>query len=137
RVVETLGDYVAHCPYAPRVPYEIWILPRHHEASFERMALANPTRLHDLAALLRRSLQRVRKFTDDFQMVLHTVPNTQHKSEVLQYWKTIDDDFHWHIEILPILAGGKAKSYTFKEVYYSPVTPETATRKLREVPLED
>src|SRR5262249_42378506 len=136
RIVETIGDYVAHCPYASRVPYEIWILPRQHDASFERSALAHPERLHHLAQLLQRTLARVRSFTDDFQMVLHTVPNTQHKSDVLQYWKTIEDDFHWHIEVLPILAGGKAKSYTFKEVYYSPVTPETAAAKLREVPLE-
>jgi UDPglucose--hexose-1-phosphate uridylyltransferase len=30
RVVERRGDYVALCPYAPRVPYETWILPRCH-----------------------------------------------------------------------------------------------------------
>jgi hypothetical protein len=29
-------------------------------------------------------------------------PNTMHRSEVLDYWKTIDDDYHWHIEILPV-----------------------------------
>src|SRR5262249_44211323 len=49
RIVETIGDYVAHCPYASRVPYEIWILPRQHDASFERSALAHPERLHHLA----------------------------------------------------------------------------------------
>jgi len=63
--------------------------------------------------------------------VLHTSPNTIHRSGTLGYWKTIDDDYHWHIEILPIL-GPKAKSYTFKEVYYSPVSPETAALILRE-----
>jgi UDPglucose--hexose-1-phosphate uridylyltransferase len=68
--------------------------------------------------------------------VLHTVPNTQHKSRALQYWKTIDEDYHWHIEILPILAGGKAKSYTLKEVYYTPVTPETAAARLRSVDID-
>ena len=34
RVVEIRGDYVAFCPYAPRVPYETWIMPRSHESSF-------------------------------------------------------------------------------------------------------
>jgi len=52
----------------------------------------------------------------------------------LGYWKTLDEDYHWHIEILPILAA-KAKSYTFKEVYYSPVAPESAARRLREPPV--
>jgi len=26
RIVEIRGDYVAFCPYAPRVPYETWIM---------------------------------------------------------------------------------------------------------------
>jgi hypothetical protein len=37
---------------------------------------------------------------------------------------------------LPILAGGRAKSYTFKEVYYTPVTPETAAARLRGVDID-
>ncbi len=68
-------------------------------------------------------------------MVLHTSPNTMHKSETLGFWKTIEDDYHWHLEILPIL-GNKAKSYTFKEVYYSPVSSETSAAILRERPTE-
>ena len=78
--------------------------------------------MRDLAALLRRTLYRIRTIADGFHMVLHTSPNTMHRSETLGFWKTIEDDYHWHIEILPIL-GAKAKSYTFKEVYYSPVSP--------------
>jgi galactose-1-phosphate uridylyltransferase len=58
-----------------------------------------------------------------------------HKSPILGYWKTVDEDYHWHIEILPILAG-KAKSYTFKEVYFTPVTSESAAARLREAPTE-
>ena len=84
---------------------------------------------------LRRTLQRVRSVTEDFHLVLHTSPSTLHPSKNLGYWKTIDDDYHWHIEILPIL-GPKAKSYTFKEVYASPVSPESAAARLRERPTE-
>ena len=50
-------------------------------------------------------------------------------------WKTIDDDYHWHIEILPIVSS-KVKSYTVKEVYFTPVTPETAAARLREAHAE-
>ena len=60
-------------------------------------------------------------------------PTRMHKSETLGYWKTIEDDYHWHIEILPIL-GPKAKSYTFKEVYSSPVSPESAAARLARTP---
>ncbi len=28
RVIEVRGDYMASCPYAPRVPYETWVAPR-------------------------------------------------------------------------------------------------------------
>jgi UDPglucose--hexose-1-phosphate uridylyltransferase len=68
-------------------------------------------------------------------MVLHTSPNTVRRSDTLGFWKTLDEDYHWHIEILPLL-GTKAKSYTFKEVYYSPVSSETAAAILRERPTE-
>jgi len=34
RVIEVRGDYLALGPYAPRVPYETWIMPRNHDASF-------------------------------------------------------------------------------------------------------
>jgi UDPglucose--hexose-1-phosphate uridylyltransferase len=131
RIVELRGDYTALCPYAPRVPYETWIMPRGHEASFERLALSRAGVLLDLAALLRRTLIRIRSITEDFHLVLHTSPNTTHRSDVLGYWKTIDEDYHWHIEILPVIAG-RARSYTFKEVYFSPLSSETAAQRLRD-----
>ena len=135
RVLEARGDYVALCPYAPRVPYESWILPRTHEASFERTGLARGAVLTNLAALLRRTLQRVRTITENFHLVLHTSPNSMHASKNLGYWKTLDEDYHWHIEILPVVTS-KARSYTFKEVYYSPVSSETAVKQLREAKID-
>jgi UDPglucose--hexose-1-phosphate uridylyltransferase len=135
RLLEIRGDYVALCPYAPRVPYETWLMPRTHDAAFERSALSKPGVMADLGALLRRTLQRIRTITEDFHLVLHTSPNSLHQSESLGYWKTIDEDYHWHLEIMPILAS-KNKSYTFKEVYYSPLTSETAVVRLREAKIE-
>jgi len=134
RMIEVRGDYLVSCPYASRTPYETWIAPRVHDAYFERVASRSGA-LRDLAALLRRTLFRIRTIADGFHMVLHTSPNTLHKSETLGYWKTIDEDYHWHFEILPIL-GSKAKSYTFKEVYASAVSPESAAARLRERPTE-
>jgi UDPglucose--hexose-1-phosphate uridylyltransferase len=135
RVIEVRGDFIALGPYAPRVPYETWIIPRTHEAAFERFGLSRPPNILDLGAVLRRTLQRIRTVTDEFHLVLHTSPNTLHRSESLDYWRTLDDDYHWHIEILPVIAG-KAKSYTFKEVYYSPLTSETAVKRLRDAKIE-
>ena len=135
RVIEARGDYVALGPYAPRVPYETWIIPRNHEASFERTGLSKPGLRTNLAALLRRTLQRIRTVTESFHLVLHTSPNSLHPSKTLGYWKTIDDDYHWHIEIMPVIAT-KARSYTFKEVYYSAVSSEAAVKQLREAKID-
>ncbi|HEX6804626.1 MAG TPA: hypothetical protein VF133_13170 [Terriglobales bacterium] len=131
RVIEVRGDFIALCPFATRVPYETWLLPRTHDSSFEHTDIARPASMRELASLLKRTLLRIRTVTESFHMVLHTSPNKFHASASLGYWKTLEEDYHWHIEIMPILAA-KAKSYTFKEVYYSPVAPEIAAKRLRE-----
>jgi hypothetical protein len=46
------------------------------------------------------------------------------------YWKTLAEDFHWHIEILPIVEK-TSKSYSIKEVYFNTVFPEVAAADLR------
>jgi UDPglucose--hexose-1-phosphate uridylyltransferase len=65
-------------------------------------------------------------------MVLHTAPNALVRAGVAESWKTLAEDYHWHIEILPIVPQS-AKSYVLKEVYYSPVNPESAAQQLREI----
>jgi len=85
RVIEARGDYIAVGPYAPRVPYETWILPRNHEAAFERTGLLRPGLRTNLGALLRRTLQRVRTITEEFHLVLHTSPSSMHPSKSLGY----------------------------------------------------
>jgi hypothetical protein len=45
------------------------------------------------------------------------------------YWKTIEEDFHWHLEVLPQVIGltGFERASWF---FYNPVSPELATRCL-------
>ena len=88
--------------------------------------------LNELAGLIRRTLQRVMSVSESFHLVLHTVPNTYQKSNILQYWKTVDEDYHWHIEILPIM-GTRAKPYFLKEVYYTHISSEAAAEKYRKL----
>ena len=132
RIVDTQGDYTALCPYASRVPYEIWLLNRRHNHKFEQPR-PDTNRKH-LAALLRRVLRRIRLIAPAYHLVVHTAPNTIHpKSETsTTYWKTIADDYHWHIEILPIMET-RSKSYGVKEVYYNPILPEEAAERLRKL----
>src|SRR5499433_2174622 len=51
RVVEAQTHYAAVCPFASRVPYEIWIMPRKHESSFERSVTSRSAHLAELAGL--------------------------------------------------------------------------------------
>ena len=66
-------------------------------------------------------------------LVMHTAPNTRNKKgELSDYWHTIADDYHWHIEILPIVEQ-RSKSYSIKEVYFNAVLPEQAAEQLRSI----
>src|ERR1700676_581723 len=130
RIVDTQGEYVALCPYASRVPYEIWLMNRRHNYLFE---LPRPgSNRRDLAALLRRVLRRIRQVAPAYHLVVHTSPNTIHPKgeKSSSYWKTIVDDYHWHIEILPIVES-RSKSYSIKEVYFNASLPEQAAEQLR------
>lgn len=132
RIVDTQGDYVALCPYASRVPYEVWLLNRRHNYQFEQPRPG--TNRRHLAALLRRVLRRIRQLAPAYHLVLHTSPNTIHpKGETaMEYWETIANDYHWHIEILPIVET-RSKSYSIKEVYFNYVLPEIAADRLRKL----
>jgi len=131
RIVDSQDDYVAFCPFASRVPFEVWILARKHNHLFESPR-PSAQRL-SLAALLGRMLRRLRKLSQAYHLVLHTAPNTQQtKGELSAYWKTIADDFHWHIEILPIVEV-RSKSYSIKEVYFNAMMPEQAAERLRQL----
>ncbi len=132
RIVDTQGSYVALCPYASRVPYEVWLLSRKHNHLFER---PHPdANRRNVAVLLKRILRRIRQVAPAYHLVVHSSPNTIHpKGETSSsYWKTIADDYHWHIEILPIVEA-RSKSYSIKEVYYNAFMPEDTAKQLRKL----
>jgi UDPglucose--hexose-1-phosphate uridylyltransferase len=129
RIVDVQGEYYALCPYSSRVPYETWLMHRKHNHLFEQPRPGSNRR--HLAALLGRVLRRLEKLAPAFHLVVHTAPNTRNKKgELAGYWKTLAEDFHWHIEILPILEK-RSKSYSIKEVYFNSLLPEQAAEQLR------
>jgi len=131
RIVDNVGDYYSFCPYASRVPYEVWLIPRTHNHQFEA-PLPGENRRH-LATVLGRTLRRLTQLTGNYHMVLHTAPNNlQTKGELSEYWRTIAGDYHWHIEILPIVEQ-RSKSYSIKEIYFNGTLPEEAAERLRQL----
>jgi len=120
RLVSETDRFAVLAPYAPRFPFETWILPKSHESHFED---ADAPTLANLAFILRTTIRKLEKVLERpaFNFIVHSAPIQE--GPLAHY--------HWHIEILPILEA-KARSYTFKEIYYSPVTSETAVKRLRE-----
>ena len=131
RIVDTQGEYVAFCPFASRVPFEVWLMSRKHNHLFEAPRPGDNRR--HLASLLGRILRRLEKVSQAYHLVVHTAPNTlQTKGELSVYWKTIGEDYHWHIEILPIVEV-RSKSYSIKEIYFNALLPEQGAERLRQI----
>jgi len=131
RIVDVQDEYVAFCPFASRVPFELWLISRRHNYLFEQPKPGSNRR--NLAALLGRTLRRLMQVSESYHLVLHTAPNTaSSKAELAPYWQTVEEDFHWHIEILPIVET-RSKSYSIKEVYFNALLPEQAAEYLRKL----
>ena len=134
RTVEWDDQFMAFCPFASRVPYEMWILPLEHHSAFEEDLTTWERQLH-FAHFLKSVLVRLESVAMDYHIVLHTTPNLNAKFERTDHWRTLTEDFHWHFEIVPVRLS-TARSYFLKEVYYNSVLPERAAEELRKVNVE-
>lgn len=118
RIVVESEHVVAIVPFAARTPFETWILPRRHLASYEHVSA--PER-RDLARVLKTVLQRVDAILADAPVgfVLHSAPFGEGDAPY----------FHWHIEITPSVAapGFLSDGSGFP---VNPLPPEDAARFL-------
>jgi UDPglucose--hexose-1-phosphate uridylyltransferase len=129
RMVDQTPDFISVCPYAARFPYELWILPVAHNSAFER-DITQDSRLASLAILLKTSLQRIERICERLRLVVHTEPNLAAKGPSEDWWQTIPDDYHWHIEITPELE--TEPHYLGSEgFYFNPIPAEEAALVLR------
>lgn len=119
RIVTENNDFIALCPYAPRFPFETWILPKYHRAHFE---IDSMQCMAGAANILKDVLLKLRIACNQppYNFVLHNCTvNGEH-----------DAYFHWHIEIMPKLT----KLAGFEEgtgFHINPVSPEEAAEILR------
>ena len=129
RVVDRNADFIAVCPFASQSSYELWILPKQHSSSFEK-DLGDPARVKSLAAFLKPCLQRVENISPILHFVIHTEPNLEARWPADDWWKTVPDDFHWHIELHPDVEG--ERRYLGSEgFYFNPISAEEAALVLR------
>jgi UDPglucose--hexose-1-phosphate uridylyltransferase len=123
RIVEENKEFVSFIPFAPRFPFELWILPKKHASDYTQITKRD---LSSLAIVLKRTLQRFIKALDDppFNLMIHTAPLEEPN---LPY-------YHFHIEITPRLT--KVAGFEWATGFYiNPTKPEDTAAYLREVEL--
>ena len=128
RVILDIDGFIAISPFAARFPFDIWILPKKHACDFTSLTM--PMRL-DLGRIIKKALSKLKKGLNDppYNYVLHTAPFRQPK---VGYWKSIDYDYHWHIEIMPRLT--RVAGFEWGTGFYiCPLPPEDAAKFLSEV----
>lgn len=129
RVVAEQDGFLLLCPYASRYPYEMWLLPRRHQSRFEAAA-ADADLLVSLAGMFSLALRKVERISSSFHFVLHTEPSQSVPPVLREQWKTLADDYHWHIELLPRVET-RQKYLREDALYLNPILPEEAARELR------
>lgn len=130
RLVFENDTFVVISPFAARVPYETWILPKQHSSDFMGVGGNEP---YGLAQALKTTLLKLRNALDDppFNYLIHTAPFRRPRAG---YWATIQQDYHWHLEIIPRLT----RPAGFEEgsgFFINPVSPEEAAEELMKTPL--
>jgi len=123
RLVTETDRFAVIEPFAPRFPFETWILPKQHSSHFEDI---DPPTVQNLAWVMRSTLRKIDKVLEHpaYNFVIHTSPIQE--GPVLHY--------HWHIEIMPKLTrlAGFESGTGF---YINPTPPEESAKFLRETGL--
>jgi len=123
RIVLETDHFLVICPYAPRFPFETWVIPRRHESHFEK---ADAAVYHNLGWVMRALLRKIDKVLESppHNMIIHTAPA---QDNPLPY-------YHWHIELIPKLT--RVAGFEWGSGFYiNPTPPEEAARYLRETGL--
>jgi UDPglucose--hexose-1-phosphate uridylyltransferase len=126
RVIANTPAFIAIAPFAPRFPFEIWIMPRVHQSAFED---SQRQEFEQLAVMLKDMLVRLDKVLDfpAYNYIIHTSPIPESPNE----------HYHWHLEIMPKLT--KIAGFEWGTGFHiNPTPPEESAKFLRDsaVPAE-
>ncbi|MCM8787071.1 MAG: galactose-1-phosphate uridylyltransferase [Candidatus Omnitrophica bacterium] len=127
RVVLENDNFVVLVPFAPRFPFEVWILPKKHSPDFYKICDGN---VLELAKILKQTLLKMKILLNDphYNYIIHTAP---FRRPYPGYWSTIEEDYHWHIEITPHLT--RVAGFEWGSGFYiCPALPEETAKFLRE-----
>lgn len=128
RLVYENAGFVSYCPFASRFPFELCIQPRKSSPDFHTIT---PNEMIALADCIKVTLTKLAKALNrpQYNFILHTAPVRYPRRG---YWDTIDQDFCWHIEIMPRLT--QVAGFEWGSGFYiNPTIPEEAAKYLREM----
>jgi UDPglucose--hexose-1-phosphate uridylyltransferase len=126
RLVAETDHFVVLSPFAARFPFEMWILPKRHTTDFVD---TKADEVADLAGILKLTLTKLQTALSDppFNYVLHMAPFRRPRGG---YWTTIEEDYHWHIELMPRLT--RIAGFEWGSGFYiNPTPPEVAAQVMR------
>jgi UDPglucose--hexose-1-phosphate uridylyltransferase len=120
RVIAENADMVALAPYAPRFPFETWILPKRHQALYEEAPRHEYASLARLLGDVLRRMNRTLRFPP-YNLLIHSAPLSEPVGEL----------YHWHVEVIPKLT--KVAGFEWATGFYlNPTSPEEAAQVLRD-----
>jgi UDPglucose--hexose-1-phosphate uridylyltransferase len=123
RLIHENADIVALAPYASRVPFETWLMPRSHGSRFEE----SPRHVFEsLARMLKWVVARLDRALEHppYNLIIHSAPFSEDASVF----------FHWHVELMPRIA--RLAGFEWGSGFYiNPTSPEEAAEVLRSVRL--
>ena len=128
RIICESDEFLAINPFCSRFPFETWILPKVHSCDFDTMKKPDMAKF---GQIFKEVFMRLYKILGDFpyNAILHTSPFRRRRGR--GYWETIEDDFHWHVEIMPRLT--QVAGFEWGSGFYiNPMPPEDACKFLRE-----
>ena len=120
RVVIDNEHFVVVAPFAPRFPFETWILPKKHDSAFENSPAERFGGLARAIKTLAAKMDAVLDFPS-YNMVIHSAP----------VHDVPTDHYHWHVEVMPKLT--KVAGFEWGTGFYiNPTSPEESAKFLRE-----
>jgi UDPglucose--hexose-1-phosphate uridylyltransferase len=123
RVILETDEILVLAPFAPRFPFETWILPRAHSSHFES---AHPSLIQSLAWAVRSTIRKLEKALEypSYNFLIHTSPIQE--GALVHY--------HWHLEIIPRLT--RVAGFEWGAGFYiNPTPPEESAQFLRDAGL--
>ncbi len=134
RIIYETQHFVALTPFAARLLFEMWILPKEHHCDFPDGIKGKED---DLALMMKVLLTKLQQGLEDpaYNFVIQTAPFARRGPDA-EKWQTIEQDYHWHIELMPRLTrvAGFEKGTGF---YICSIPPENMAEYLREIEIDD